>query len=184
MTQEVKVSDQPGGDPDVVSAAVGVGALDVSAADAHSDRERSERPVVALHQIGEVAQRVGVSLRTVRYYEEQGLLVPESRSAGGFRLYSDDQIDRLWLIKQMKPLGFTIEETRTLLEARDALDDPDAPSSDHELATARLREFAAAASDRCEQLSLALDRASNLARRLRREARAGAAAPGSAGRPR
>ena len=125
-----------------------------------------------LHQIGEVADRVGVSLRTVRYYEEQGLLVPQTRTAGGFRLYSDDQIERLQLITQMKPLGFTVEEMRALLHARDALHDPGTAADEREAATARLREFAAAAAQRCEELSVALERASELARRLRREARA------------
>jgi DNA-binding transcriptional MerR regulator len=123
-----------------------------------------------LHQIGEVAERVGVSLRTVRYYEEQRLLAPETRTEGGFRLYSDEQIERLSLIKQIKPLGFTVEETRVLLEARHALQDPGAASSEREVATARLCEFAATAAARCEELSLALEHASELARRLRREA--------------
>src|SRR4051812_28332313 len=72
-----------------------------------------------LLQIGEVAERVGLSLRTVRYYEEQGLLTPESRTAGGFRLFSEEQVDRLLLIKQMKPLGFSVQEMCDLLDARD-----------------------------------------------------------------
>ena len=100
-----------------------------------------------LHRIGEVAEEVGVSLRAVRYYEEQGLLVPETRTAGGFRLYSDDQIERLSLIKQMKPLGFTIDETRALLQARDVLRDPCTDPSGRELATGKLREFAAVAAE-------------------------------------
>jgi DNA-binding transcriptional MerR regulator len=132
-----------------------------------------DRPV-ALRQIGEVAERVGVSLRTVRYYEEQGLLAPKTRTAGGFRLYSDDQIERLELIKQMKPLGFTVEETRALLQARDVLHDPGAADAEREAAIARLREFAAAAARRCEELSIALERAGGLARRLRHEARGAA----------
>ncbi|MDP9021544.1 MAG: MerR family DNA-binding transcriptional regulator, partial [Actinomycetota bacterium] len=52
----------------------------------------------ATHQIGEVADRVGLSLRTVRYYEEVGLIEPSDRTAGGFRLYTDDDISRLELI--------------------------------------------------------------------------------------
>ncbi len=72
-------------------------------------------------QIGEVAERVGLSLRTVRYYEEMGLISPEKRSNGGFRLYTDENIDRLLLIKQMKPLGFSLQEMRELLDARDAV---------------------------------------------------------------
>jgi MerR-like DNA binding protein len=76
------------------------------------DASSACEPVSRLLQIGEVAERVGVSLRAVRYYEEQGLIVPETRTAGGFRLYCDDQIERLSLIKQMKPLGFTIDRVR------------------------------------------------------------------------
>lgn len=52
-----------------------------------------------LLQIGEVADEVGLSLRTVRYYEQMGLLVPERRSEGGFRLYGTVQVQPLRLIK-------------------------------------------------------------------------------------
>ena len=48
-----------------------------------------------LHQIGTVAERVGLSLRTIRHYEEVGLVVPSGRSAGGFRLYTDGDVERL-----------------------------------------------------------------------------------------
>ena len=65
-----------------------------------------------MHQIGEVAERVGLSLRTVRYYEEKGLISPERRTDGGFRLYTDENIARLLLIMQMKPLGFSLDEMR------------------------------------------------------------------------
>jgi DNA-binding transcriptional MerR regulator len=102
-----------------------------------------------LLQIGEVAERVGLSLRTVRYYEEQGLLEPESRSPGGFRLYSEDQVDRLALIKQMKPLGFTVQEMRELLDARDSL--RTAPgSAAAAAAAAKLASYADAADTRQE----------------------------------
>ena len=49
---------------------------------------------------------------------------PVARTVGGFRLYDHDTIERLLLIKQMKPLGFTLEEMRLLIETRDRLDDP------------------------------------------------------------
>ena len=74
-----------------------------------------------MHQIGEVAERVGLSLRTVRHYDEAGLVVPSGRTPGGFRLYTDDDIERLALIKRMKPLGFTLDEMRELLALRDRL---------------------------------------------------------------
>jgi DNA-binding transcriptional MerR regulator len=124
-----------------------------------------------LHQIGEVAERVGLSLRTVRYYEEQGLLFPATRTDGGFRLYAEEQIERLAVIKQMKPLGFTVQEMRELLHARDGVHDARSDPGEREAALARLREFAAAAARRCEELTVQLEHANELARRLRREAR-------------
>jgi DNA-binding transcriptional MerR regulator len=72
-------------------------------------------------QIGDVAERTGLSLRTVRHYEEVGLLPPAERSPGGFRLYDDSAVQRLRVIKQMKPLEFTLEEMRELLEHLDEL---------------------------------------------------------------
>src|SRR5918998_1387515 len=76
-----------------------------------------------LLQIGEVAERTGLSLRTIRYYEEMELVVPETRTDGGFRLYTTDHLQRLALIRRMKPLGFTLQEMRELLDARDRLSD-------------------------------------------------------------
>ena len=74
-------------------------------------------------QIGEVAERVGLSLRTIRFYEEAGLVTPSARSTGGFRLYSKEDLERLQLIKQMKPLDFSVEEIGKLLSTLDALRD-------------------------------------------------------------
>ena len=115
-------------------------------------------------QIGEVAERVGLSLRTVRYYEEMGLIEPESRTEGGFRLYTDVHVDRLALIKQMKPLGFTVQEMRELLDARDAVRDRDDGQ-----ARERLAGFAGAAMERCDALRAKLESGEELARTLRRE---------------
>lgn len=72
-------------------------------------------------QIGDVAERTGLSLRTVRHYEEVGLLPAAERSPGGFRLYTDDAVERLLLVKQMKPLEFTLDQMRELLDALDEL---------------------------------------------------------------
>lgn len=122
-----------------------------------------------MHHIGEVADAVGLSLRTIRHYEETGLVPPSGRSAGGFRLYTDDDIGRLRLIKQMKPLDFSLEEMREVLEMRDRLaggiDGPDRRALQERLAI-----FVAAAEERCSRLREQLDAAEGLVRMLRREA--------------
>src|SRR5438105_12090673 len=60
-------------------------------------------------QIGEVAERTGVTQRTLRFYEEKGLLKPPSRMEGGFRLYSAEDVQRVERIRQMQNLlGFTL----------------------------------------------------------------------------
>ena len=72
-------------------------------------------------RIGELAERSGLSLRTIRFYEEVGVLAPAPRTKGGFRLFTDGDLQRLLLVKQMKPLGFSVEEMRELVAAVEAL---------------------------------------------------------------
>ncbi|EFQ83523.1 transcriptional regulator, MerR family [Aeromicrobium marinum DSM 15272] len=71
-------------------------------------------------QIGEVAERTGLSLRTIRFYEEAGLVLPVARTDGGFRLYTDVSVERLELIKRVKPLGYSVEEIAEFLDLLDA----------------------------------------------------------------
>jgi len=66
--------------------------------------------------IGELAERTGLSLRTIRHYDDVGLLPATARTDGGFRVYSEDDFERLRVIKQMKPLGFSLEEMADILE--------------------------------------------------------------------
>jgi DNA-binding transcriptional MerR regulator len=122
-------------------------------------------------QIGEVADRVGLSLRTVRYYEEMGLLTPAQRTEGGFRLYTEEEVERLGLIKQMKPLGFSVQEMRDLLDARDAVRNPATDPAAYAAAREQLKQFAAAAAASCKELREQLDRAEEFAKRLRSETR-------------
>ncbi|MBK5223307.1 MAG: MerR family transcriptional regulator [Acidimicrobiia bacterium] len=130
--------------------------------------ERNDVDTETLHQIGEVADAVGLSLRTIRHYEEVGLVEPSERSSGGFRLYTDADIERLRLVRHMKPLEFTLDEMRQLLEVRDALETAD-PSAETDL-RGRLAMFAAAAEERCERLRAALHQAEEFAGLLRSEA--------------
>ena len=118
-------------------------------------------------RIGEAAERAELSLRTVRYYEEMRLVLPESRTAGGFRLYTDEHVNRLQLIRRMKPLGFTLEQMRELLDARDAVrDDPR-----NEAARERLAAFASDAAARAKKLAAKAARGDQLVEVLRRESR-------------
>lgn len=121
--------------------------------------------------IGEVAERVGLSLRTVRFYEEQGLITPEGRTDGGFRLYTDEHVDRLLLIKHMKPLGFSIQQMRELLDTRDALGTLSPHDSAYRDALVRFGAYADAASTRVAELKTTLATAEALARQLHRERR-------------
>jgi DNA-binding transcriptional MerR regulator len=83
---------------------------------AAADESRRSRQDMLL--IGEVAERVGLSLRTVRYYEEMGLVDP-ARTEGGFRLYSMEDVKRLYVLKGMKPAGMALEEIRELMDLFD-----------------------------------------------------------------
>ena len=69
-------------------------------------------------KIGEVSRRTGLSVRTLRHYDELGLLVPGERSAGDYRLYSPRDLTRLLHIQQLKSLGLGLADVRR------ALDDP------------------------------------------------------------
>ena len=71
-------------------------------------------------QIGEVADRTGVTQRTLRFYEERGLLKPPTRMDGGFRLYSEDDVARVEQIKRLQSLlGLTLAEIKEMIEAEE-----------------------------------------------------------------
>jgi len=117
--------------------------------------------------IGEVAERVGLSLRTIRYYEEIGLIAPSARSQGGFRLYLEADVARLQLVKDMKPLGFSLDEMRDLLGVLDKLDDKDESAEHHEQILERLAMYRVAADARCDALRGQLRIAESFAGTLR-----------------
>src|SRR5437870_9147419 len=71
-------------------------------------------------QIGEVAERTGVTQRTLRFYEEKGLLKPPSRMEGGFRLYSEEDVLRVAEIRRLQSLlGFSLAEIKEMVEAEE-----------------------------------------------------------------
>lgn len=121
-------------------------------------------------QIGEVAERTHLSLRTIRYYEEVGLVVPSARSQGGFRLYSDADVERLLLVRRMKPLDFSLDEMRDLLQTLDALEDPTTTEAGRAEHLERLAMFRLATEQRCESLRAQLDAAEEFTARLRHAA--------------
>lgn len=117
-------------------------------------------------QIGEVSARTGLSLRTIRHYEEVGLAPPSARSQGGFRLYTEDDVARLLAIRRMKPLGFSLEEMRDLLSVLDALDSPGLPADQRAELTRRLADYQARADRRCAELRDLLAEAERFAAEL------------------
>src|SRR5918912_470566 len=78
-----------------------------------------------LVRVGEVAERLGVSPRTIKYYEELGLIEPEARSQGGFRLYGEEDVRRLERILRMKGMGYSLAAIQELLAIRDVAQEAD-----------------------------------------------------------
>ena len=66
-------------------------------------------------QIGELAERIGVPTSTLRYYERKGLLEPSYRSEAGYRLYSEEDLERVLLIRRAKRVGLSLSDIRALL---------------------------------------------------------------------
>ena len=69
--------------------------------------------------IGEVARRSGVPAKTLRYYEDVGLLEPPARSPAGYRDYDEGVLDRLVFIRSARAVGLTLGEVRGIVALRD-----------------------------------------------------------------
>ena len=69
-------------------------------------------------QIGELAKRTDLSIDAIRFYERRKLLPPASRSAGRFRLYTPESIERLRFVRRMQGLGFSLQEIKELMGVR------------------------------------------------------------------
>ncbi|MGD7733191.1 HEAT repeat domain-containing protein [Propionibacteriaceae bacterium G57] len=75
-------------------------------------------------QIGELARRTGLTTRTLRHYDHLGLLQPSGRSAGDYRLYGPDDVQRLLQIQHLKSLGLSLDEVRAALDDTAGFDAP------------------------------------------------------------
>jgi len=117
-------------------------------------------------QIGEVADLTGLSVKTIRHYADVGLVTPSARSAGGFRLYASADVDRLLAIRRMKPLGFTLDEMRQLLDAQATLRNPSSADAQRVVATKFLAECHTRATDACVNLQTQLNYATELTNQL------------------
>jgi DNA-binding transcriptional MerR regulator len=71
-------------------------------------------------RIGELAARSGHTVKTLRFYEDLGLLPAVARSPGGYRLFSESSLQRLEFIRRLKSLGLALEEIGECLAAHDA----------------------------------------------------------------
>lgn len=67
------------------------------------------------YQISEIAQKCGVNKETLRYYERKNLIPEPNRTESGYRVYSEEIVNRVLFIKRMQELGFTLFEINKLL---------------------------------------------------------------------
>jgi DNA-binding transcriptional MerR regulator len=132
------------------------------------EREVLVNGTKGLMRVGEVAERLEVSPRTVKYYEEIGLVEPEERSRGGFRLYGSREIERLERILKMKSIGYSLAAIRELLAVRDMAQEADRVMV-LRTATENLKEREREASGRILKIREDLQRAESLREELERD---------------
>jgi DNA-binding transcriptional MerR regulator len=112
--------------------------------------------------IGAVAERTGLSLRTLRHWDEVGLVTPSGRTDGGFRLYTEADVERILLVRRMKPLGFSLDEMAELLDVADRLASGQTTRADGVVLRDRLDQFVVTARERRADLARKLDMADEL----------------------
>ena len=71
-----------------------------------------------LMRIGDLARKAGTTMRTIRYYEQLGLIAPVARTKGGFRLYEEDDLRKLRVIKNLQHLDTPLAQVKALLDER------------------------------------------------------------------
>lgn len=112
--------------------------------------------------IGEVAKETGLSLRTIRYYEELGLIRPKSRTAGLFRLYSRSELDRLMAIQTLKNLGYPLKDIRAVMKSASTSKTGDELVTNILRDLQRQEELAKKQLARCKETIKSIDAASEL----------------------
>jgi DNA-binding transcriptional MerR regulator len=113
--------------------------------------------------IGDLAARAGISTRAIRYYEELGILRP-TRTEGGYRLYSERDLDLLVMVLRFKDLGMTLEEIQGLVALRSGHPNRDALLGLRDALLARKREF----EERIEKFKQAIEQMDSVMQRLSR----------------
>jgi len=92
-------------------------------------------------KIGELARELGTSVRTIRYYEELGIIEPVRRSKGGFRLYSDKELRKIQMIQNLQLLDFSLSRIRHMFTIRrDTKTGKEAASAIRKVLEEQLRE--------------------------------------------
>jgi MerR family copper efflux transcriptional regulator len=112
----------------------------------------SETASRALMHIGEVAARTELSLRSLRHWEEVGLLTPSGRTEGGFRLYGEADVDKIMVIRRMKPLGFSLDQMKAAMADIETLADPAPDTTAKAAARERLHATRQEATERRRKL--------------------------------
>ena len=127
----------------------------------------STEPVM---QIGEVAARTGSSLRSLRYWEDLGLLEPSGRSARGFRLYTQADVEKILFVHRMQQFGFSLDELRAVIADLEILGDPAEDPGARDAADQRLNVFQQDAATRLQTLTQDLTAADTFINLIRRTA--------------
>lgn len=98
--------------------------------------------------IGEVAARTELSLRTLRHWDDVGLLQPSARTEAGYRLYTEKDVETILVIRRMKPLGFSLEEMADVMTEISKLRQPDQDPTETANAIRRLTRILDQAKER------------------------------------
>lgn len=76
------------------------------------------------YRIGELARATGFSAKTLRYYDEIGLLHPQARTASGYRLYGEDAIERLRFVENAQSIGLSLNDIKQIISISDSGEAP------------------------------------------------------------